>query len=67
MGREGRFNRGRTGQKGRTPALVKLYWLQGAKGKRQPFCRGTTGLHRYAVVLGRMDWAEALKTRFSAF
>ena len=45
--------------------MVRLYWLQGVKGKRQAFYRGSTGLHGCAVVLDRMDWPEALKTRFS--
>ena len=46
--------------------MVRLYWLKGVEGKRQSFYRGSTGLHGCAVVLGRMNWAEALKTRFSA-
>lgn len=65
MDREGRFDRGRTGQKGRTPALVRLCWLKGVIEEKRAFYRGSTGLHGRAVVLGRMDWAEGLKTRFS--
>lgn len=64
-GGEGRFDRGWTGQKGRTSALVRLYWLKGVIAEKRAFYRGSTGLHGCAVVLGRMDWAEGLKTRFS--
>ena len=65
QGEEGWFDRGWTGQKGRASALARLYWLRGVIEKKRAFCRGSTGLHECAVVLGRMDWAEALKTRFS--
>ena len=58
MGREGRFDRGRTGQKGRAPVLVRLCWLKGVIAEKRAFCRGSTGLHGCSVVLGRMDWAD---------
>ena len=65
VGRGERLDRGWTGQKGRTTALVRLFWSKGVIAEKRAFYRGSTGLHGCAVVLGRMDWAEGLKTSFS--